>query len=90
MCAPHEVKLKFQVPFLLTVRTSNVLCRFEGTDTGLRRKYQLRKRMAKAIGLDREAAAKAAEMEMEMAVAADKNALQGEQNSDERASLKVS
>ena len=46
--------------------------------------------MAKAIGLDREAAAKAAEMEMEMAVAADKNAMQGEQNSDERASLKVS
>ena len=83
------MKLKFQVPLLLTVLTSN-FCRFEGTDTGLRRKYQLRKRMAKAIGLDREAAAKAAEMEMEMAVAADKNAMQGEHNSDERASLKVS
>jgi len=56
--------------------------RFEGTDTGLRRKYHLRKRMSQAIGLDKErerelAAAKAAEAaEMEMAVAADKSALQ--------------
>ena len=43
--------------------------------------------MAKAIGLDREAAVKAAEMaemgrEMEMAVEADKNAMQGEPSSD--------
>jgi len=55
--------------------------RFEGTDTGLRRKYQLRKRMgmSKAIGLDREAAAKAAEaaeMEMAMAAAGGKNVMQ--------------
>ena len=77
-----------QIIFQFCTRTHlHFSSRFEGTDTGLRRKYQLRKRMAKAIGLDREAAVKAAEMaemgrEMEMAVEADKNAMQGEPSSE--------
>lgn len=53
--------------------------RFDGTDTGLRRTYQLRKRMAKAIGLDRDELAQA-EMEkmqkMAAAMAGGKNGLQ--------------
>ena len=95
-----NVKIKLLITYEPT--DSNYIptnrCRFEGTDTGLRRKYQLRKRMSKAIGLDKErereavvAAAKAAEMEreMEMAVAADKNAMQGEQTRLESESTQV-